>query len=199
MGKTYINDWSINLKEKKLSEMRMPASEQARMGSRGSPFGSAMIEYKNMKFLIMDRPSNATISRVVEELKKHEAHDLVRVCEPTYNTDLLVKEGINVLDWYYDDGAPPPKQIVDEWLKLVKKRFKEYPGSCVAVHCVAGLGRAPMLVALALIESGMKYEDAVEYIRKKRRGAINTKQLSYLENYKPSKKLKDKESGCCIQ
>ena len=69
MGKTYINDWSINPKEKKPFAMRMPASEQARMGSatRGSgPFGSAMIEYKNMKFLIMDRPSNATISKVVE-------------------------------------------------------------------------------------------------------------------------------------
>jgi protein tyrosine phosphatase type 4A len=35
----------------------------------------------------------------------------------------------------------------------------------VAVHCVAGLGRAPVLVAIALMELGMKYEDAVELIR----------------------------------
>jgi len=28
-----------------------------------------------------------------------------------------------------------------------------------------GLGRAPVLVALALMELGMKYEDAVELIR----------------------------------
>lgn len=44
-------------------------------------------------------------------------------------------------------------------------RFCTNPSSCVAVHCVAGLGRAPVLVALALIELGMKYEDAVELIR----------------------------------
>lgn len=44
-------------------------------------------------------------------------------------------------------------------------RFGSDPSSCVAVHCVAGLGRAPVLVALALIELGMKYEDAVELIR----------------------------------
>lgn len=39
-----------------------------------------------------------------------------------------------------------------------------------------------MLVALALIEGGMKYEDAVQFIRQKRRGAFNSKQLLYLEN-----------------
>ena len=48
---------------------------------------------------------------------------------------------------------------------LFSQRFGTDPSSCVAVHCVAGLGRAPVLVALALIELGMKYEDAVELIR----------------------------------
>ena len=58
-----------------------------------------------------------------------------------------------------------------------------------------------MLVALALIESGMKYEDAVDYIRRRRRGAINSKQLEYLENYKPTKVLRarEKNANCCIQ
>lgn len=48
---------------------------------------------------------------------------------------------------------------------LLSFRFVADPSSCVAVHCVAGLGRAPVLVALALIELGMKYEEAVELIR----------------------------------
>ncbi|XP_005042628.1 PREDICTED: protein tyrosine phosphatase type IVA 3 isoform X1 [Ficedula albicollis] len=106
-------------------------------------------------------------------------------------------------DWPFDDGAPPPSKIVEDWLNLLKTKFCEDPGCCVAVHCVAGLGRAPVLVALALIESGMKYEDAIQFIRQKRRGAINSKQLTYLEKYRPKQRLRFKDphnhkNKCCI-
>ncbi|MGH0166593.1 UNVERIFIED_CONTAM: hypothetical protein FKN15_051010 [Acipenser sinensis] len=108
------------------------------------------------------------------------------------------------LDWPFDDGAPPSNQIVDDWLNLLKAKFREESGCCIAVHCVAGLGRAPVLVALALIECGMKYEDAVQFIRQKRRGAFNSKQLLYLEKYRPKMRLRFKDSNghrtnCCIQ
>ncbi|RWS30268.1 Protein tyrosine phosphatase type IVA 2-like protein [Leptotrombidium deliense] len=47
----------------------------------------------------------------------------------------------------------------------------------------------------------MKYEDAVELIRQKRRGAINAKQLSYLASYRPKcrLKLKSQRDKCCVQ
>lgn len=55
--------------------------------------------------------------------------------------------------------------MIEEWFELLRNQFRTDEGSCVAVHCVAGLGRAPVLVALALIELGLKYEDAVQLIR----------------------------------
>ncbi|XP_077045724.1 protein tyrosine phosphatase type IVA 2 isoform X1 [Agelaius phoeniceus] len=131
------------------------------------------ITYENLRFLITHNPTNATLSKFIEELKKYGVTTLVRVCDATYDQAPIEKEGIQVLDWPFDDGAPPPSQIVEDWLNLLKTKFREEPGCCVAVHCVAGLGRAPVLVALALIECGMKYEDAVQFIRQKRRGAFN--------------------------
>lgn len=159
--------------------------------------------YKNMRFLITHNPTNATLNTFIEDLKKYGATTVVRVCEVTYDKTPLEKDGITVMDWPFDDGAPPPSKIVDDWLNLLKAKFCEDPGCCVAVHCVAGLGRAPVLVALALIESGMKYEDAIQFIRQKRRGAINSKQLTYLEKYRPKQRLRFKDphnhkNKCCI-
>lgn len=162
----------------------------------------ARIEYKGMNFLITDRPTDITISNYLNELKRNNVITVVRVCEPTYETDELSSQGISVIDLPYDDGTPPPPQVVDEWFDLLKRTHQSNPDACVAVHCVAGLGRAPVLVAIALIELGLKYEEAVELIRSKRRGAINTKQLTYLEKYKSKSRLKHKDghkSSCCVQ
>lgn len=109
---------------------------------------------------------------------------MVRVCEPNYKKDVLEGAGIEVRDLAYEDGTFPPPNIVDEWFEVLKLkwvlkvesgddgwlrklffRYSENPDGCVAVHCVAGLGRAPVMVALALIELGLKYEGAVELIR----------------------------------
>ncbi|XP_010189154.1 PREDICTED: protein tyrosine phosphatase type IVA 2-like isoform X1 [Mesitornis unicolor] len=162
---------------------------------------SVEITFARMRFLITQNPTNSTISKFIEELKKYGVKTLVRVCDATYDQAPIEKEGIRVLNWSFEDGAPPPNQIVDDWLNLVKAKFQEEPGCCIAIHCAAGLGRAPVLVALALIESGMKYEDAVQFITQKKRGAFNSKQLLYLEKYRPKMRLHRKNvcSHCCVQ
>uniref|UniRef100_UPI003AB02B37 protein tyrosine phosphatase type IVA 2-like isoform X2 n=1 Tax=Centroberyx gerrardi TaxID=166262 RepID=UPI003AB02B37 len=147
------------------------------------------ISYDCLRFLITHNPTNVQLGRFIEDLKAYGVHTLVRVCAATYDKTPVEQEGIQVL-------------VVDDWLNLLQTKFREEPGCCVAVHCVAGLGRAPVLVALALIECGMEYEDAVHFIRLKRRGAFNSKQLLYLENYKPKLCLRSKDANgqsCCLQ
>ncbi len=74
------------------------------------------------------------------------------------------------------DGVPPPRDISDKFIALVKTVLARKKDECIAIHCVAGLGRAPVMVAVALMEIGkMPPEDAVEAIRRKRAHALNSK------------------------
>ena len=91
----------------------------------------------------------------------------------------------------------PSKDIVNRWLKMVEDFFdgpeettpknEEHKGEeqkldrrplrkaktivdhkRIGVHCVAGLGRAPLLVALAIVNKGCPPAQAIELIRKLR-------------------------------
>ena len=66
--------------------------------------------------------------------------------------------GVAVSELSFPDGSAPTQEIIEKWLSLVNKEFMGDPDTCVGVHCVTGLGRAPVIVATALIELGMKYE-----------------------------------------
>lgn len=186
-----------------------------------------------LQFLIMDAPRAGNLHLYIEECKRHNVTDIVRVCEPTYAETNLQKAGINLHEMPYTDGQTPPDEVLDRWLALVDERFvhptglptspfekerspsvngSNYPGGLstsrskrningptIAVHCVAGLGRAPVLVAIALIEfAKMDPVDAATFIRKHRQGAINKKQLDWLEKYKRRYKRVSAGKGCCV-
>ncbi|KAI9339254.1 protein-tyrosine phosphatase-like protein [Pilaira anomala] len=180
------------------------------MYTRSSPYTTARplinpptyIEYNGLRFLIVDAPSSNNLPLYLQEFERWNVTDVVRCCEATYPKEPLNEKSIQVHDFVFADGEAPPAPIVDAWLQLIEARFKkkktedikegveEKKLPCIATHCVAGLGRAPVLVAIALIEDGMPALDAVSYIRERRRGAINKKQLRYIETYKPRSKSK---------
>ncbi|KAJ9074150.1 hypothetical protein DSO57_1009229 [Entomophthora muscae] len=147
-----------------------------------------LIENLGYRFLIFDAPSNQSLPLYIQEFKKYNVTDVVRVCEPTYPTELLVKAGIKVHELAFSDGKAPPKNIVNAWLEIIQTAFHSEDGSdpknTIGIHCVAGLGRAPVLVAIALIEQGMSSLDSVQFIRERRKGAINNKQIEYIETYR---------------
>lgn len=146
----------------------------------------SQVDYKALKFIIMDRPTAFNLPSYLRELKKAGVTAIVRVCEPTYPKDEVEKAGIALHDMPFDDGTVPPKDVLAKWRGVVKGA--EGGGGKVAIHCVAGLGRAPVMVAIALIDKGLDSVSAVELIRKERRGAINRKQLDFLRAYKPPAK-----------
>jgi len=158
------------------------------------PNPPSLIENGVYRFLIFDAPNDDNLPVYISELKKFNVRNLVRACDPTYSVDPLRNAGISVHDMPFPDGGSPSDDVVDKWLHLLRACFKETEKETIGVHCVAGLGRAPVLVAIALIESGLNPLQAVEYIRERRRGSINMKQLQWLKTYKP----KTKNKGKCI-
>lgn len=156
----------------------------------------SFVESGALRFLIIDAPTDLNLDAYIAEMKKHNVTNIVRACECGYSRERVEKAGIKVHDCPFPDGDPPPEAIIVKWLQLCESTFtKGNPQQqSIAVHCVAGLGRAPVLVAIALIEEGMEPLDAVAAIRAKRRGAINAKQLAYLEHsYK-----RHKRKGCVL-
>mmetsp|Transcript_10933 Transcript_10933/g.24059 ORF Transcript_10933/g.24059 Transcript_10933/m.24059 type:complete len:207 (+) Transcript_10933:2707-3327(+) len=149
-----------------------------------------LITTPNLRFLIMDAPRQSNLHLYIKECRRHHVTDIVRVCEPTYLGAELKSAGIELHEMAYEDGHSPSEEILGRWLDLVEGRFFGSGGggskdATIAVHCVAGLGRAPVLVAIALMEfEKMDAVEAVMMIRRNRRGAINEKQLQYLEGYK---------------
>uniref|UniRef100_A0A7S2MQ22 Tyrosine specific protein phosphatases domain-containing protein n=1 Tax=Helicotheca tamesis TaxID=374047 RepID=A0A7S2MQ22_9STRA len=194
------------------------------IGSKPTP-----ISVPPLHFLIMDAPRQQNLHLYIKECRKHHVTDIVRVCDPTYLGGELQSAGIQLHEMPYDDGHSPPKELLERWLRLVDERFFHQkhnangtgspaatsaeesadgtvtpapstpPNPTIAVHCVAGLGRAPVLVAIALIEFvPMDPVEAVRLIRRYRRGAINEKQLNYLESYQRWYKRPGAGNSCCV-
>lgn len=161
-----------------------------------------LLIHGGMKFLIMDAPRHSNLHLYIREMRNHGITDVVRVCEATYLANDLQSAGITLHEMPYDDGHSPPRGILDKWLQVVERLFFLSPhpnNNAIAVHCVAGLGRAPVLVAIALVEfANMDPVEAVSLIRKSRRGAINQQQLNWLEQYRRSYKRTGAGDTCCV-
>lgn len=185
---------------------------------------TTLVEWKRFRFLIMDAPNDINLDVYIAELKKHGITDVVRVCEPTYDSSRVTAVGIQLhvrasasvfAAWpcwatcscrcalapcagpAFCGRRVPPRRGVGHVAGLggcsVQRQQWRW-GNCGALCCrswevracarscaprlVRALtraardgNRAPVLVAIALIESGLEWEQAVEHIRSKRYAA----------------------------
>ncbi|CAF3701689.1 unnamed protein product, partial [Rotaria sp. Silwood1] len=152
------------------------------------------IRYKTYRFLITDSPDDENIQSFIETFLKYGVTALVRVSEETYDSKLIEAAGIKFYHLEYPDGSAPDSSVRKKWLNIVK----ENKNGCIAVHCIHGLGRSPVLVAMALREAGMNPQESIDFVRKRRRGSFNIRQLEFLQKYHSDHRLIDKHVGCVI-
>ncbi|ORX50376.1 phosphatases II [Piromyces finnis] len=155
----------------------------------------SVISHKKVpiNLVILDCPSDENIDEYINILKDNNVNKVIRICETRfYNATSFEKEGIQVIDDIkFEDGTTPDSKQVKLWREIIDKTIKETGKEqtpAIAVHCVSGIGRAPVMVAITLIDYGIDSLDAVEFIRKNRRGAINKKQLTWLSDSLKKKK-----------
>ena len=149
------------------------------MVSHVNDYNFTIIDNKHNKFYIGGTPNQNNLNSFIQKVKEHKIKHIVRLCDPSY--DNKVFNDVTIYDWQFKDGDVPSQDIIDKWKNLFKINEP------ILVHCVGGLGRAPTLVAIALIELNTTPYESVSLIRQTRPGAINTKQLQFILGYKPTK------------
>jgi len=168
------------------------------MSANEEKLNYTIVEKLGMKFVISCTPQPNNLQRWIDLWNAEGVKNVVRACEPTYDAAVLQAAGITLHEMEYSDGSNPSPEMIDKWLQLVETVFPRRGhappevGTAIAVHCVAGLGRAPLFVVLAFVERGMKNLEAVDFVRSQRRGSVNAKQLEFVRGYQRRHK------GCLI-
>jgi len=151
------------------------------------------IQKGHFRFLITGTPNDDNLLLYMNLYREYNVSTVVRLCEAVYDVIPLIQSNVLVLEMPFADGEVAPQSVIDDWLHIVDNVFKKKEKECICVHCYTGIGRAPFLVSLALIEGDMEAVDALHYLRSKIEGAITDMQSEYVERYRPRQKNK-----CCV-
>ncbi|MGD9495682.1 MAG: dual specificity protein phosphatase family protein [Armatimonadota bacterium] len=86
--------------------------------------------------------------------------------------ELVGERGLTVLHLPVADMTPPETEQIRRFVRFVDRMTSS--GQAVGVHCLAGLGRTGTMIACYLVTRGMTAAAAIEYIRTRRPGSIQT-------------------------
>ncbi len=83
------------------------------------------------------------------------------------------------IEWFHvpiQDCMPPSLNVRAQWLdlKLLLKYHLRDKKERILLHCWAGVGRAGMIAAKLLMQSGMATDDAIAHVRSVQPDAIDT-------------------------
>lgn len=145
-----------------------------------------------INFIIMEEPTDDNIDEVIANFKRDRVKHLISLSENKLNNkDIFRKNDIKLHYLPIESGKYPSDSNKDYWLKLLKSyqdspSVKTRAGSIsIAINCEAGLGRAPIMFAIALIEIyKLDVYNSIGLIRNSIPKAFNQYQLNKLfSNY----------------
>ena len=96
---------------------------------------------------------------------------IVSITERPLDEDVVRSFGLRYLHLPVQDYCAPTIQQIEEFLAFLDAVEGD---RAVVVHCFAGQGRTGTLLACALVSLGMSAEEAIRFVRAKRRPSIDT-------------------------
>lgn len=139
-------------------------------------------------FIISETPTNINIETYIKILQRNNINLVINLTETiTYNNEYIKNKNIDYIHFPIKDGDV----LTDDKIFNLKNILERY--NSIAFHCVAGLGRAPLVCAISfLLLNDTHPIDIIEMIRKKEPNSFNTIQINYLYNFKRKKYLNEK-------
>lgn len=142
-------------------------------------------------FMISESPTEINITDYVYLVQKNAINLVICLSEnKKYDPNIFKNVNIDYLHFLIKDGTTP----TDEQIKKLSVFLSRY--NSVAFHCDAGLGRAPLFLAISFILLfDYKPANIIEKIRTKEKKALNTNQVTFLFTFKRKKYI---DGGCII-
>jgi len=111
---------------------------------------------------------------------------LIRILEPSQLYDISVPN-LTVVDFTdFQDGSVPTLQVIERYIQIIEDAKKKYKNPNILAHCVSSMGRCPTFLGISMIKENPKIDrfEIINEIRKKRKGALNLKQVNFLLDIK---------------
>jgi protein-tyrosine phosphatase len=141
----------------------------------------------NRNFIISGKPND--LNEYISILIKNSINLVINLTDD--NTNLIENKLKNVNIDYLHFPLVDGSVLSDDKIKNLLNFLNRY--NSIAFHCVAGLGRAPLVLGVCLLLLyNYKPIAVMEKIREKEPKALNTIQINFLMNFKRKKFVDNK-------
>ena len=131
------------------------------------------------KFRVYFGPSPNNLNIFLDKLKKYNINMIVRLCESSYS---LPSDMIQIQDLLIP-SCTPSKEVIRQWNDIL-----DSINGNIYVHCESGLGRAPTMIAIALLQKEVEPHNIIQMLRTINKKLFNNIQLNFIFNYTVKRK-----------
>lgn len=112
------------------------------------------------------------LARDLGFLREQGVRSIVSLTDPPLDRDALRSAGLDCLHLPIPDMASPTGEEVDRFVAFVSTCLES--DKPTAVHCAVGMGRTGTLLACYLVKEGLSGMEAIQEVRRRRPGSIET-------------------------